>query len=111
MIELPSFAVPGSMQATLVDAGFTQSGVQSDDYIPRKGSRYRVGLTYGPYHPDKASLMVSRLIQGKQGGVRVEFPLLHSQGSPGAPLLNGAVTSGRTLVLDGLTPGYFCKEG
>jgi len=111
MIELPTFAVPGSMQASLVDAGFTQSGVQSDDYIPRKGSRYRVSLTYGPYNPDDARVLVSRLIEGKQGGLMIEFPLLHSQGSPGLPRLNGAVASGRTLVLDGLTPGYTCKEG
>jgi hypothetical protein len=111
MIDLPTFAVPGSFQATFNDAGFTQSSVQSDDYIPRKGGRYAVGFTFGPYTPENGRVMVSRLIAGKQGGVRVKLPLLHLQGSPGTPLLNGAVTTGRTIAIDGLTPGYVIQEG
>ena len=111
VIELPNFAAIGRADPTFVDAGFTQSGVQSDNYIPRKGSRYRVACSYGPFHPEEGRVMVARLIAGKQEGIRIPLPLLHSQGSPGSPLLNGAVTSGRELVLDGLTPGYFCKEG
>ena len=109
MIDLPTFAVPGSFQATFNDAGFTQSGVQSDDYIPRKGGRYTVGFTFGPYTADQGRVMVSRLIAGKQGGVRVKLPLLHSQGSPGSPVVSSA--SGRTLALTGLTPGYVIQEG
>lgn len=111
MIDLPTFAVPGSFQATFNDAGFTQSSVQSDDYIPRKGGRYTVAFTFGPYTPENGRVMVSRLIAGKQGGVRVKLPLLHLQGSPGTPLLNGAVTTGRTIAIDGLTPSYEIKEG
>jgi hypothetical protein len=111
MIDLPTFAIPASFQATFNDAGFTQSGIQSDDYIPRKGGRCTVGFTFGPYTPNQGRVMVSRLIAGKQGGVRVKLPLLHSQGSPGTPLLNGAVTSGRTIAIDGLTPGYVIQEG
>ena len=109
MIDLPTFAIPGSFQATFNDAGFTQSGVQSDDYIPRKGGRYTVGFTFGPYTADQGRVMVSRLIAGKQGGVRVKLPLLHSQGSPGSPVVAG--TSGRLLSISGLTPGYEIKEG
>lgn len=111
MIELPSFATMGRADPVFIDAGFNQSGIQSDDYIPRKGGRYRVSCAYGPFHPEQGRVMVARLIAGKQGGIRIPLPLQHSQGSPGSPLLNGAVTSGRTLVLDGLTPGYTCKEG
>ena len=111
MIDLPTFAVPGSFTGTLIDAGFTQAGIESDDYIPRKGSRYSVAFTFGPYTAENARVMVSRLIAGKQGGVRVKLPLLHSQGSPGTPLLNGAVTTGRTIAIDGLTPGYVIQEG
>ena len=79
MIDLPTFAVPGTFEATLNDAGFTQSGVQSDDYVPRKGSRYTVSFTFGPYTADEGRVMVSRLIAGKQGGVRVKLPLLQPQ--------------------------------
>lgn len=111
MIDLPIFAVPGSFQATFNDAGFTQTGIQSDDYIPRKGGRYTVAFTFGPYTPENGRVMVARLIAGKQGGVRVKLPLLHSQGTPGTPLLNGAVTTGRTIAIDGLTPGYVIQEG
>jgi hypothetical protein len=111
MIDLPTFAVPGSFQATFNDAGFTQTGIQSDDYIPRKGGRYTVAFTFGPYTPENGRVMVARLIAGKQGGVRVKLPLLHSQGSPGTPLLNGAVTTGRALPIDGLNPGYVIQEG
>jgi len=111
MIDLPTFAVPGSFQATFNDAGFTQTGIQSDDYIPRKGGRYTVAFTFGPYTPENGRVMVSRLIAGKQGGVRVKLPLLHSQGTPGTPLLNGAVTTGRTIAIDGLTAGYVIQEG
>jgi hypothetical protein len=109
MIDLPTFAIPGSFQGTLNDAGFTQSGVQSDDYIPRKGSRYTVGFTYGPYTPDQGRIMVARLIAGKQGGVRIKLPILHSQGSPGSPVVASA--TGRTLAISGLTPGYAILEG
>lgn len=109
MIDLPTFAVPGSFQATLNDAGFTQSAMQSDDYIPRKGSRYTVGFTFGPYRSDEGRVMVSRLIAGKQGGVRVKLPLLHSQGSPGSPVVSSA--SGRTLAISGLASGYVIGEG
>lgn len=111
MIELPNFAIRGSVVPTFIDAGFNQSGIQSDDYIPRKGGRFRVACFYSPLHPDEGRVMVSRLIAGKQEGIRVPFPLLHSQGSPGAPLLSAAVTTGKVIAADGLTPGYFCKEG
>jgi hypothetical protein len=111
MIELPDFATPGAMEPEFLDAGFTQRGLQSLDRIDRKGGRFKLSLSYGPYQPEKARVLVSRLIAAKQEGLRIEYPLLHSQGSPGAPLLNGAVTTGREIVLDGLTPGYTCKEG
>lgn len=111
MIDLPSFAVPGSMAPSFLDAGFTQRGVQSLSRIDRKGGRYRVAFTFGPYTPEDGRVMVSRLIAGKQEGLRVKLPLLHDQGSPGTPLLSAAVTTGRTIAIDGLTAGYVIKEG
>lgn len=111
MIELPDFAHMGSAAPVFVDAGFTQRGVQSLSRIDRKGSRYKLACTYGPYTPEQGRVMVSRLIAAKQQGMRIEFPLLHSQGSPGAPLTVGAISTGKTLALDGLTPGYVYKEG
>ena len=111
MIELPAFAHPAAFQASFLDAGFTQRGVQSLGRIDRKGGRYKLALAYGPYLPEQARVMLSRLLAAKQEGLRVPYPLLHNQGSPGAPLLNGAVTTGRAIIVDGLTPGYACMEG
>lgn len=109
MIELPTEAVPGRFAGTLMDAGFTQRAVQSADYIPRKGSRYRVGFSFRPRTADEQRVMVARLIAGKQDGVRVKLPLLQPQGSPGAPVV--VTATGRTLELSGLTPGYAILEG
>lgn len=110
MIELPTSAVPGAFTGTLMDAGFTQRAVQSVAYIPRKGSRYRVAFSFRPRSLDERRVMISRLIAAKQGGVRVELPLLQPQGTPGTPLVASGAT-GRTLPLSGLTPGYVIPEG
>lgn len=110
MIDLPDFAIPSSMSPSLIDAGFNQQGIQSDDYIPRKGGRYQISFTFGPYTPENARVMVARLIAGKQGGIRVKLPVLHTQGVT-ASRLNGAVTTGRTIAVDGMNPGYEVKEG
>lgn len=111
MIELPDFAAAGTATPVFLDAGFTQRGVQSLTRIDRKGSRYKLACTYGPFSPEQGRVMVSRLIAAKQEGLRIEYPLLHNQGSPGSPLTVGAISTGKTLPLDGLTPGYACKEG
>jgi hypothetical protein len=55
--------------------------------------------------------MVARLIAAKQEGLEVAFPLLDSQGAAGATVVDGAGQSGKTLLIRGGTPGYFCKEG
>lgn len=111
MIELPSFAGPGSATPMFMDAGFTQRGVQSLSRIDRKGSRYKIAFSFGPYKPAQARIMVARLIAGKQAGLRVPYPLQISQGSPGTPVIDGAVTTGRIINIRGLTPGYVCGEG
>ena len=43
--------------------------------------------------------------------LRVPYPLLDPQGSPGAPVVDGAGQSGTSLAVRGLTPGYAVKEG
>ena len=111
VIELPSFAVPSTVAPAFVDAGFTQRGVQSDDYIPRKGGRYQIAFTFGPYDAERARVMIARLIAGKQGGLRVKLPVLHNQAIGGTPRLNGAVTGGRVIALDGLLPNAVLGEG
>lgn len=111
MIELPDFAIRGSATPVFIDPGFTQRGLSTLSRIDRKGARFKLACTYGPFHPEHGRVMVARLIAAKQEGLRVPFPLLHDQGTPGSPLTVGAFSIGRTIDLDGMTPGYVCKEG
>lgn len=111
MIELPEFARIGSAVPTFIDTGFTQRGIGSLARIDRKGSRYRLSCSMGPFYPEQGRQMVARLIAGKSEGIRVPFPMLHTQGSPGLPVVDGAVSTGKSLAIRGLTPGYFCREG
>lgn len=111
MIELPDFAHMASAVPVFQDAGFTQRGIQSLERIDRKGARFKMACAYGPYPPEQGRVMVARLIAGKQEGIRIELPILHNQGSPGSPRLSAAVTTGKVIQLENLTPGYFCKEG
>ena len=111
MIELPAFARFSSFSATMMDAGFTQRGVQSLSRVDRKGARHKIMLACPPYGPEEGRTMVSRLIRAKQEGIRVPLPILHSQGSPGNVVLAANVSTGRIIEVSGGTPGYFCKEG
>lgn len=111
MIELPKWARRGSAHPRFIDMGFTQRGISVSERINRKGSRYALDCTMGPFYPEQAREMVSRLIRGKQEGIRVPFPLLHSQGTPGLAVVDGAVSTGRVLNLRNVTVGYPCKSG
>lgn len=111
MIELPFWAKLASFTGTLADAGFTQRGLQSLDRIDRKGSRHRVTVQTPIYRGREGALLVSRLIRAKQEGIRIALPLAAPQGSPGAVVLAADVSTGRTIAVEGGTPGYACKEG
>jgi hypothetical protein len=111
VIDLPDFAMPSGFSATFMDAGFTQRGVQSLGRIDRKGSRYKVSFAFPPFLPERARVIVGRLIRAKQEGIRLELPLLHDQGSPGLTVLADDVSTGKAITIEGGTPGYFCKEG
>lgn len=55
---------------------------------------------------------VRALIQGKQEGARLPFPLQGFEpGLPGNVLVNGASQAGRTLIVDGATPNYIFRDG
>lgn len=111
MIELPAFATRGFAVPSLIDTGFTQRGISTSTRISRKGSRYRVSCSYGPFSPDEGRVMVQRLISAKQEGLRIAFPLLHAQPLTGTPLLKGAVTTGTSITIDGMTTGQVVSEG
>ena len=113
MVELPEGYAGGSATAELLDQGFLQRAALGGETarINRKGNRYRLAMTYGPYYAETGRVFVSKLISGKSQGLRIPFPLQVDQGSAGAPVVDGAGQTGTTLALRGLTPGYVCRTG
>jgi hypothetical protein len=113
MIELPERPSPNGASPSLIDFGMIlrpATGAAAGR-IDRKGSRYRVGVSYPPMKVEVADVFVARLLRAKSEGLRIPYPLLRSQGSPGSPVVDGAGQSGTTLNLRGLNPGYAIKEG
>lgn len=112
MIELPAGVVPNAITLALVDRG----GFQGDAVmlrVDRLGNRYRASVGLPPIrNRDKGRVVVSRLIRAKTEGIRIKLPLCGvDQGSPGAPLVNGAGQAGSSIDIDGLRPGYGVSEG
>lgn len=114
MIELPECACPNGVEPSLIDYGgiLRSAAGAASQRLDRKGSRFALRITYPPMCCEDAKVMVSRLLRAKREGLRVPFPLLGcSQGSPGAPVVNGAGQAGTTLNVRGLTPSYMAREG
>lgn len=114
MIELPSSPAPNGVSPSLIDFGmFLQPSTGAEDLrVDRKGSRYRLSVSYPKMTSDDARVFVSRLLRAKSEGLRMAFPLVDvNQGAPGAPVVDGAGQAGKTLMVRGLTPGYAVKEG
>lgn len=113
MIELPEWAVPNGVSPELMDFGITlrPSTGAAVQRVNRKGSRFKLTVNLPPMPPEKARIVVARLLAAKNEGLRVPYPLLDPQGSPGAPVVDGAGQTGTTLAVRGLTAGYAVKEG
>lgn len=113
VIELPESPAPNGVSVDLLDYGITirPSTGAGVTRVNRKGSRFRLTVSLPPMKPEVAEIFVARLLAAKSQGVRIPFPLLRSQGSPGSPVVDGAGQSGTSLVVCGFTPGYAAKEG
>lgn len=114
MIVLPTTPKPAMVQPRVLDFGIVQrpqTGAPAT-YIERGGTRFAADITYPPMDADTARVFVSRLLRGKAQGIRLGFPLSGvSQGTPGAPTVNGTGALGTSLPIKGLTPGYQLLEG
>lgn len=114
MIDLPTDPAPNGVMPSLLDFGVVQrspTGAATARY-DRKGARFALEISFPPMEPAISRIFVSRLLAAKNEGLRIEYPLIDvNQGSPGAPLVNGAGQAGRTLAIKGLTPGYQFREG
>lgn len=113
MIELPAWAEPNGATPALVDAGGVMRSPLNTAAlrVNRLGSHYRVGLTFPPFEAEKGRIIVSRLVRAQSEGLRVPYPLFEDQGTPTAPVIDGAGQSGRSVKVRGLTPGYRAREG
>lgn len=114
-LELPLGVAPNDVQAFPVDFGHwlePASGAE-EQRVDRQGGRFGADLVFPPMEADAARVVVSRLSEAMFGAtVKVTWPLLGvSQGSPGAPVVDGAGQSGALVNLKGLAPGYVIKEG
>lgn len=115
MIDLPEWPEPNGAEIGLMDFGaFLTPGLGGPvQRINRMGSRFRGNFTMPVMKSEKAGRQwVSRLVRGKQEGVRMPLPLLDfDPGSPGTVLINGAGQSGSSLIVDGAEPYYVFREG
>lgn len=114
MIDLPVSPAPNGVNPRLIDYGTVLRSPTGGASlrVDRAGSRFAAEISWPPMKAEVARVFVSRLLDAKSEGLRIEFPLLDvSQGIPGTPVVDGAGQAGKTLAVRGLTPGYVAKEG
>ncbi|WP_288413858.1 hypothetical protein [uncultured Novosphingobium sp.] len=114
-VTLPDDPSPNAVTPTLLDYGMTLRPATGGPVLKvgRPGSRFRVEATFPPMKPQVARRFVSRLLEAKRvGSLLIEYPLLGvNQGTPGAPVVDGAGQGGTTLAVRGCTPNYRVEEG
>jgi hypothetical protein len=114
LVTLPDSPAPRSWTPRYIDFGLSMPPAAGGSVlrIDRPGNRYGASFEYPPMRADKAEIFISRFLQGKSAGVRIELPLLVPQGAPGnAVKVNGSGQSGASIAIDGITPGYVIREG
>lgn len=115
IIEMPDWVVPSAAEPFLRDFGAVLTPFLGgpEQRINRLGTRFGLRVTLPPMPTrDKALIVQSRLLRAREDRLRMEWPQPDfDTGSPGAPLVSAAVTSGVALPLKGMTAGYQVKEG
>lgn len=76
----------------------------------RPGTRWAWSLEYPPMSYEAALAFDDILSEDETVVIDILQPGLDT-GEPGTPLLNGALQTGRTLSIKGVTPGYVFKKG
>lgn len=113
MLTLPSGIEPASVVIRAVDFGFEQEAAGGNaTRIDRPGNRWEAVLQFPLVNGEAGRVLTRRIQRARQEGLRISVPLLGvTQGTGGAPLVDGSASSGRTLNLKGLTAAYVVKEG
>lgn len=81
--------------------------------INRLGTRFALRVTLPPMDTkDEALVIQSRLLRSREDRLQMAWPQPgFDTGYSGAPVVAAGVTSGTTLPLAGLIPGYVVREG
>lgn len=114
MIDLPTTKLPAGVTPAFIDNGGTMRSATNAKglRLNRLGSHFRAAVTMPLHKSEEAAPLIADLIAAKQEGLRMRYPLQGvNQGGSGAPVIDGAYQSGRTLLLRGLTPGYVVEKG
>lgn len=113
-ILLPTTPGPSGAVVHFLDWGSDQTPSLGGpaQRLDRAGSRHAVDFTLPPMAYVDAMVWCQRLKRGKKERVIMPFPQPGLViGSPGSPLVSGAVAGGTSLSLDGMTSGYQVREG
>ena len=113
MVKIFDTNLPHTASPAFIDAGFYVRNITGAivQRVDRKGSRYRADFSFGPVYSDIARALIADMLEAKQSGIRLPYPLLEPQGPSGLPRLNGASGGGTSLPIKGLIPGYVCRVG
>lgn len=113
-IVLPSTPGPRVAKPSLMSFGAVLTPFLGgpSQRINRLGTRWALQVTMAPMPADpQGRLWVNALARAFEAGAVMAVPQDIDVGSPGAPLVSAAVTSGTALPLKGMTAGYQLKEG
>lgn len=115
MIELPDCQCPNGATPILVDFGgvLTPFLGGPEQRINRMGTRFGIEVSFPPMpSADAGRLFASRLLQGRQDRLRMDWPLLDFKpGIAGTKTVAGPHVSGSLLSVTGGTANYQWREG
>ncbi len=106
--------VPRNVDVTPIEYGgvMRSSHGGAGQRLIRPGKRFRCAFEFPPMEPDKARLMLSRLLSAQDEGIRLPFPLLDiDQTFAGAPVVDTSYQTGASIALTGFTAGAVVNEG
>lgn len=113
MLEFPAGVKLATLRVVPIDYGFEQRPPAGGTTrrIDRPGNRFQASFSFPKVEGEEARVLISRLMRAKREGLRVQFPLPHPQGDPGAPVVDGSDSEGITLKLRGLHANAPIREG
>lgn len=113
VVDLTDLRIAGHVPQPFNGAAVQQPTYGSGFRIDRPGSRWQFQFRTPAMHlePDWRR-MVARFDDAERLGGLFEIPQPRfTVGAPGAPVIDGALASGRSVPISGLTPNYAIRAG